>query len=269
MQAQNFWQNPMTNLTLNNLLIYLGVLLLLVSAFLLGTLARSSQLWYDRLATRRIRRYGHYRVGDLVTLGNNVHGTVTAFTAVNTVLTRPDQTTITLNNSFVLRSPIYVHPTPGPETNPPEPAEDAPYLPLADLSIFNSAPASPVVAPTLAEEAAATPVLTGVSPAGNIARYTDLSFAGQTLRSDTEQFVIADKSTDQSQARELASFEFLPTDAEEIKRTEMAVADLAERSGAVQVFATPPVRRQIPRLGPRPKLGKYTVRYFSFNQTRP
>lgn len=144
---------------LDNSLIVIGIVLLLIAVFILGAIARSGQLLYDRLATWRIRRAVYFQVGDLVTLANNLTGIVTMLTPVSTVLLTPTQTQLIISNSIVLRHPIQVHTVSLPPSMAapmaaamavPVGLEDnlaAPGLasPAADAHVADTAPLHPVL----------------------------------------------------------------------------------------------------------------------------
>ncbi|MFN8495318.1 MAG: mechanosensitive ion channel family protein [Caldilineaceae bacterium] len=254
-------QSLLTYFTLNTLLGIIGILLLLLSAFLLGVTARSSQLWYDRWATWRIRRYATYRVGDRVTLGNNVHGTVTGLTPVSTVLTTPAQTKVTFSNSFVLRHPIYVHPAALTEPIAPKPApndmvasvENA-YLPATNLSLAANEPTSPAMATGHTNDFAETRAAGEMPPAEKAQEVEFLPFADQTIAPAED--------ADLSQAPEPVTFEFSSASEDKTNDQEPAEASPPEGVRFIRTSAAPLPMRPIARLTQRPKLGRCTVRAF-------
>lgn len=80
------------------------LLFMLVSGFFLaGNSIRNG------VAALRIRGFRYYRVGDWVTVANNVQGLVIAIQPFNTLVRTPKQELIAVQNRLVIGAPIHVH----------------------------------------------------------------------------------------------------------------------------------------------------------------
>lgn len=237
MELETNLQNVLDVLTVDHSILIVGVLLLLTAAFLLGAVSRSSHLWKDRLATRRIRRSAYYQVGDRVTLGNNLHGVVTMITPVSTLLTTSAQGLIIISNSVVLQHPIQVHP-----------------IGVSSLSAVE-APVSTMTTPEPILES--EPIIT--PPDDEVGLPVDDQPMSSAVEVETKLLPQA----------ALPTLEVLPILEDHPRHDE---SDNTLLSAAPTVARTPdtlPPLRTLPRLTMRrTKLGQYSVRQLTLHQAR-
>lgn len=74
-----------------------------------GLLVGGETLLSDLIATRHIHAHNLYQVNDCVTVGDRIHGIVTAISRTQTRLACPDQAKAIVPNSIIVRNPIVVH----------------------------------------------------------------------------------------------------------------------------------------------------------------
>ena len=121
---------------------------------LLGLSVISLLLSDDSLAMIRIRLLRYYRVGDLVTLGPNLQGRVTAINLFTTTLLTAEQDRVIISNRAVLSSAIITHTNLQPAT--PSPTNRAPL----NVTVEENSPSDqPLNRPTITDSVINSPLI--------------------------------------------------------------------------------------------------------------
>ena len=122
---------------------------------LLGLSVISLLLSDDSLAMIRIRLLRYYRVGDLVTLGPNLQGRVTAINLFTTTLLTAEQDRVIISNRAVLNSAMITHATHALTT--PSPTDRASVNGSAEDD--NSPSSQPLNRPTITDSVINSPLI--------------------------------------------------------------------------------------------------------------